>query len=87
MWVKAIAGAVPGFFLSAGLIGLLCWLPPGPWESTLVIGLAAFFPVWIGVICAAFRFPGGAHAWGWLSAMALLSLGLLRLLQANGWVR
>lgn len=87
MWARASAGVLPGFFLAAALVGLVCWLLPGPWEPTMVPGLLAFFPLWIGLICAACRFPNGKHAWGWLSALALLGLGLLWLLQASGWVR
>ena len=87
MWARASAGVLPGFFLAAALVGLIGWLLPGPWESTMVAGLAAFFPLWIGVICAAFRFTSGARAWGWLSALALSGLGLLWLLQMSGWVR
>jgi hypothetical protein len=87
MWARASAGVLPGFFLAAALVGLGCWLLPGAWQSTIVAGLLAFFPVWVGVICAAFRFPSGARAWGWLSALALLGLGLLWLLQLSGWVR
>ena len=87
MWARASAGVLPGFLLAAALVGLGCWLLPGAWQSTIVAGLLAFFPVWIGVICAAFRFPSGARAWGWLSALALLGLGLLWLLQLSGWVR
>ena len=87
MWARASAGVLPGFFLAAAVVGLVGWLLPGRWESTLVVGLLAFFPLWIGVICAAFRFTSGKRAWGWLSAPALLGLGLLWLLQASGWVR
>ena len=87
IWARASAGVVPGFFFAAALVGLVCWLVPGPWESTIVVGLLAFFPVWIGVICAACRFPNGRHAWGWLSLLALLGLGSLWLLQLSGWVR
>jgi hypothetical protein len=87
MWARAGAGVLPGFFLAAALIGLLGWLLPGSWESTMVAGLAAFFPLWIGVICAAFRFSSGRRAWLWLGGLALLALGLLWLLQTSGWVR
>ncbi|HXD35362.1 MAG TPA: hypothetical protein VN624_01835 [Rhodanobacter sp.] len=87
MWVRLSAGVLPGFFLAATLIGLVSWLLPGPWESTVVPGLLAFFPLWIGAICAACRFTSGKQAWGWLSALALLGLGLLWLLQTSGWIR
>lgn len=87
MWARAGAGIVPGFFLAAALVGLVSWLLPGAWESTMVAGLLAFFPLWIGVLCIAFRFSSGARAWAWLSALALSALGLLWLLQLSGWVR
>jgi hypothetical protein len=87
MWARASAGVLPGFLLAAALVGLGCWLPPGEWQSTIVVGLLAFFPVWIGVICGAFRFSSGKRAWGWLSALALFGLGLLWLLQLSGWAR
>ncbi len=87
MWARVGAGVLPGFFLAAALVGLICWLLPGHWESTIVGGLLAFFPLWIGVACAAFRFPSAMHAWGWLSASALFGLGLLYLLQSLDWVR
>ena len=38
MWARASAGIVPGFFLSAALVGLASWMLPGPWQSTLVAG-------------------------------------------------
>jgi hypothetical protein len=87
MWARAGAGVLPGFFLAAALVGLVGWLLPGLWESTMVAGLAAFFPLWIGVICAAFRFSSGRRAWLWLGGLALFALGLLWLLQMSGWVR
>jgi hypothetical protein len=87
MWARASAGIVPGFFLAAALVGLVSWLLPGSWESTMLAGLTVFFPLWIGVVCSAFRFSSGARAWGWLSALALSALGLLWLLQLSGWVR
>jgi len=87
MWARASAGIVAGFFLAASLLGLACWSLPGPWEATLVPGLLAFFPLWVGVACAAFRFASGARAWGWLGALALAGLGLLWLAQAAAWVR
>lgn len=87
MWGRATAGIVPGFFLSAALVGLLSWLLPGAWQQTLVPGVIAFFPVWMGVIGASFMFADGKRAWLWLSALALLCLGALWGLQALQWVR
>lgn len=87
MWGRASAGVVPGFFVAAALVGWVGWLLPGPWEHTLVPGLVAFFPVWVGVICASFRFANGRRAWAWLSALAIPGLGLLHIAQSAGWVR
>lgn len=84
MWARAGAGVLPGFFLSAAVIGLLGRLLPGSWEAGMMAGLTAFFPLWIGVICATFRFPSGRRAWAWLGGLAVLGLGLLRLLQMSG---
>jgi len=87
MWTRASAGVVPGFFLAAAVLGLVTWLLPGAWESTMVPGLLAFFPLWIGVICTALRFSTGTRAWGWLGGLAVSGLGLLWWLQWSGWVR
>jgi hypothetical protein len=86
MWARLSAGIVPGFFLAAALLGLLSWLLPGRWESTIMVGLLAFFPLWIGIVCAALRFSSGRRAWLCLGSAAVAGLGLLRLLQASGWV-
>ena len=56
MWARLTAGVIPGFVLVAAAINLVCWLLPGPWQSTLVPALLVFFPLWIGVICATLRF-------------------------------
>jgi len=87
MWARAIAGILPGFFLSAALVGLLTWLLPGKWETAIVGGLIAFFPVWMGVIAASFQFANGKRAWAWLSALALIAMGVLWGLQSLAWVQ
>ena len=87
MWMRALAGALPGFLLSAAIVGLVSWSLPGPWSATLVGGLVAFFPVWIGVIALAFTFCSGKRAWTTYSALAALGLSLLWLLQRMQWVQ
>ncbi len=87
MWGRASAGVVAGFFVAAALVGWTCWLLPGPWETTLVPGLVAFFPVWTGVACASFRFASGRRAWIGLGTLAVAGLALLHLAQSAGWVR
>lgn len=86
MWSRALAGVFPGFLLSAGLVGLATWAWPGPWQATLVPAAIAIYPVWIGVIVAAFRFRSGTRAWAWLVGLAAASLGALWLLQSLHWV-
>lgn len=87
MWARVSAGVLPGFFLAAALVGLVCWLPPGRWETTMVPGLLAFFPLWIGLICASLKFPSTRRAWLGLGGLALAGLSLLWTLQMSGWVR
>ncbi|MBB1088744.1 hypothetical protein H4F99_09600 [Lysobacter sp. SG-8] len=86
MWARALAGAVPGFFLAAGLVGLVGWSLPGPWTAALVPGLVVFFPLWMGLAAGAFFFRDGLRAWLWLGGLAVASLALLRGLQVAGWV-
>ena len=87
MWGRALAGVVPGFFLSAAALGLLCWSLPGPWQSTLVPSAVAFFPLWIAVIAASFKFASSLRAWLWLSTLAILTQSLLWGLQALHWLQ
>jgi len=87
MWARALAGIVPGFLLSAGLVGLATWALPGPWQDTIVAGVIAFFVVWMAVMGASFQFANGKRAWAWLSTLAVVSLSALWLLQWLGWIR
>ncbi len=87
MWGRATAALVPGFFLAVGVMGLVCWALPGPWQSTLVPGLVAVFPLWVCVAGAAFLFASGPRAWAWLSGLAVVCLGTLWGLQGLGWVQ
>lgn len=87
MWARASAGVVAGFFLSAAVVGLVCWGLPGPWTSTLVGGLVAFVPVWMGVMAGAFAFANGRRAWAWLGSLAVLGLGALWAMQHLAWVQ
>jgi len=86
MWARALAGIVPGFLLSAGLVGLFTWALPGPWQGAIVAGVIAFFIVWMAVMGASFQFANGKRAWAWLSALAAVSLGALWLLQWLQWI-
>ena len=86
MWSRALAGVFPGFFLSAALLGIVCWSLPGPWQGTLVPGIIAFFPIWMIVIGASFFFSTGRRAWVWLSASAVATLGALWTMQSLQWI-
>lgn len=87
MWGRLSAGVIPGFFTAAALVGWVCWLLPGPWQRTLVPGLLAFFPAWVGIICVGFRFASGRRAWAWLTSLGVLGVILLRVAQSLGWVQ
>lgn len=87
MWSRALAGVFPGFFLSAALVGLVCWSLPGPWQATLVPGLVAFFPTWMAVIGASFFFSSGMRAWAVVGASATLALAALWVMQSLQWIR
>lgn len=87
MWSRASAGVVAGFFLAAALLGLGSWCLPGPWQATIVPGLIAFVPLWLGLVGAAFAFRSGLRAWGWFAGLALAGFGALWTLRALGWVQ
>jgi hypothetical protein len=87
MWARASAGVMAGFFLSAALVGLVCWSWPGPWQRTMMPGLIAFLPLWTGVFCISLLFADGKRAWLWLGGCALGGLALLWMLQSFGWVK
>ena len=86
MWSRAFAGIVPGFLLSAGVVGLVAWSLPGPWQATIVPGIIALFIVWIAVMGASYQFANGKRAWAWLGSLAAVSLGALWLLQWLRWI-
>ena len=87
MWSRALAGLLPGFFAAAGVLALLTWALPGPWQSTLAPGLLGFFPLWTAAFITAFGLRSPRRAWGWLSAVALLSFALTAGLRWLGWVQ
>lgn len=86
MWSRALAGIIAGFFLAAGIVGVISWSLPGPWGSTLVGGALAFFPLWMLAAAGSFLFANGVRAWCWLGGMAVLSFALLHGLRMFGWV-
>lgn len=86
MWSRAAAGLVAGFFLAAAFIALASWLLPGPWQSTIVAGMIAFIPAWIGAAALAFAFRSGTRAWCWMGALSIAGFALLWMLQAVAWV-
>ncbi|WP_369916363.1 hypothetical protein AB8810_09600 [Xanthomonas sp. NCPPB 3005] len=87
MWSRGLAGLIPGFFLATALTGLVCWLPPGPWQQALVPALIAFVPLWVGVAIGAYCCASGRRAWSWLSALAVAGFALLWALKALGWAQ
>lgn len=87
MLSRASAGVVAGFFLAAALLGLGSWCLPGPWQATIVPGLVAFVPLWLGLAGAAFAFRSGLRAWTWLGGLALACSCALWMLRALHWVQ
>ncbi len=87
MWGRATAGIVPGFFLATAIVGLVSWMLPGPWQSTLVAGGLAFFPVWIGVFCLGFQFRNGVRAWLGYTVLATLGMGTLAVARHLHWMQ
>ncbi|MBN6151178.1 hypothetical protein JR065_12575 [Xanthomonas sp. AmX2] len=87
MWSRGLAGLLPGFFLAVALTGLVCWLPPGPWQRALVPSLLAFVPLWVAAAIGAFAFRSGLRAWIGLSLAAAAGFALLWALKTLGWAQ
>lgn len=87
MWSRTVAGLVPGFFAAVGVLALLTWALPGPWQSMLAPGLLAFCPLWTAAFVAAFVPASPRRAWAWLVAVAAVSFALAGGLRALGWVQ
>lgn len=87
MWSRAFAGLFAGFLAAAAATGLIAWLPPGPWTSTLVPSLIAFIPLWMCAAVWAFSFRTGLRAWSIMGSSAAAGLVLLWALRACGAVQ
>lgn len=85
MWGKSLAALLLGLPLSSGLIGLVALLWPGPLEVHTLPLLLVSFPIWIGVMAAAFACRSGARAWLWLGGATLLCFGALQAIKLLGW--
>ncbi|SEM12893.1 hypothetical protein SAMN05428989_3139 [Pseudoxanthomonas sp. GM95] len=81
-WLAAILLGLP---LSTALVGLIVLLWPGKLEVHTLPLLLLSFPVWIGVMAAAFACRSGARAWLWLGGATLLCFGALYAVKALGW--
>src|SRR3546814_9766663 len=77
MWSRAGASLVAGFILADALVGLVGWALPGPWQSTIVPGLMAFFPLWFGAAGTAFGSRNGRPARAWLGGLAIAGFARL----------
>ncbi|HEY0178739.1 MAG TPA: hypothetical protein VGC30_03775 [Dokdonella sp.] len=82
---RALAGALPGFFVAAAAVGLAVRLAPGSWQAAIVPGLIAFAPAWIAAFGSAFLFAEARRAWLVLGAAAALGFALLHVVVACGW--
>jgi hypothetical protein len=85
MWGKSLAALLLGLPLSTGLVGLIALLWPGPLEVHTLALLLWSFPVWIGVMAAAFACRSGTRAWLWLGGATLLCFGVLQACKLLGW--
>lgn len=81
-WTAAILLGLP---LSTGLVGLIALLWPGKLEVHTLPWLLMSFPVWIGVMSAAFACRSGARAWLWLGGATVLVFAALYAAKALGW--
>lgn len=86
MWSRALAGILAGFLLSAAIVGLVSWSLSGPWPSTLVGGVLAFFPLWMLIGAGSFLFANGMRAWAWLSGAAVFLFAVFLALRALHWI-
>ncbi|MHC1479570.1 hypothetical protein ACYJW8_04910 [Frateuria aurantia] len=80
MLVKAAAGAVLGFVLSACLLALGLAALPQHGQAWLVLALICFFPLWIAIVAATFMFRSGLRAWLVLGLLDVLCYGGLQML-------
>ena len=81
-WLAAILLGLP---LSTGVVGLAALLWPGRLEVHTLPLLLLSFPVWIGVMSAAFACRSGARAWLWLRGATVLAYAALYAAKALGW--
>jgi hypothetical protein len=86
MWGKSTAAALLGLPLSVALVGLAALLGGDQARTTLPL-LLLFFPVWIGVMAAAFLFRSGLRAWLWMGGLTVAGHAALYLLKAAGLLR
>lgn len=77
MLAKTFAGVLLGLPLSMALVATLIWVWPGGGEPVVIPLLVAFFPLWIGIMAAAFLFRSGARAWAWLAVANLAAFAAL----------
>ncbi|MHA6203668.1 hypothetical protein ACXU4B_04485 [Dyella soli] len=77
MIARCLAGTLLGFPLAATVLALLLKLLPDHGQAYLVPALILFFPLWTGVMAAAYLFRSGLRAWlvlGTANAMAFAAL-------------
>lgn len=74
---RCLAGVLLGLPLSMALVGLFVWFWPGSSQGVVVPALVAFFPVYTGVMGAAYLFRSASRAWAWLAAANVVAFALL----------
>ena len=78
---KCLAGILLGAPLSAAVLGLVVWSWPGEWEHVVIPVLLLFFPLWAGVMAAAYMFRNATRAWIGLAAANAIAFVLLWLVR------
>ncbi|WP_201314070.1 hypothetical protein [Dyella sp. EPa41] len=82
MIARCLAGTLLGFPLAAAVLALVLQLLPNHGAAFVIPALILFFPLWTGLMAAAYLFRSGARAWlvlGAANALVFVALSAARL--------
>ena len=85
MWARSLAAATLGLPLTVGMIGLLVLLWPGELNRITMPWLLMSFPLWVGLMAAAFAARTALRAWLWLGGATVVCFALIAAIKALGW--
>ena len=63
--------------LALALSGTFAWVMPGGWHSSAILTMVLFFPLWIGIQCAAFALTTTARSAAVLGAGNIAAFAML----------